>query len=252
MLLKRTHRAGSATEWIEHLSKAISTLVMASAGIKSSESSGIVGVAYQQEDLEEVARRKEEEFKKKEAGMEDRQINPRLEKLLEVPENRVCCDCGAPGPTWTSTNLGIFICIECSGIHRGLGVHISKVRSAEIDSWSEEQLAAMEERGNAKCNAIFEAVFPKDFSKPKPDSPMFVVIIVVVVVVVVAVYGMHYPQKNSSAIHPHPHALSLSHLSMVSFCAMNSVSAPQRGKEEIRARQVCADALRQGVRPEGD
>ena len=47
--------------------------------------------------------------------------------------NRLCADCGSPDPDWASLNLGILICIECSGVHRQLGVHISKVRSCTLD-----------------------------------------------------------------------------------------------------------------------
>lgn len=48
--------------------------------------------------------------------------------LREIPGNELCAECSAPEPDWASLNLGILVCIECSGVHRNLGVHISKVR----------------------------------------------------------------------------------------------------------------------------
>lgn len=50
-----------------------------------------------------------------------------LAKLLELPENRHCADCSSRAPTWASFNLGMFICIDCSGIHRTIGTHVTKV-----------------------------------------------------------------------------------------------------------------------------
>lgn len=56
--------------------------------------------------------------------------NSPLDVLRRVPGNSVCCDCGSPEPDWASLNLGVLLCIECSGIHRKKGVHVSKVGSA--------------------------------------------------------------------------------------------------------------------------
>ena len=45
-----------------------------------------------------------------------------------------------PGPRWASWNLGVFMCIRCAGIHRNLGVHVSRVKSVNLDSWTPEQI----------------------------------------------------------------------------------------------------------------
>jgi hypothetical protein len=53
-----------------------------------------------------------------------------LAQLLTLPENRLCADCGSNAPKWASFSIGYFVCLECSGIHRAMGTHITKVRRA--------------------------------------------------------------------------------------------------------------------------
>ncbi|XP_018587644.1 arf-GAP with coiled-coil, ANK repeat and PH domain-containing protein 2 isoform X2 [Scleropages formosus] len=90
---------------------------------------------------------------------------------LQGSGNQHCCDCGAEEPRWASLNLGITMCIECSGIHRSLGVHLSKVRSLTLDSWDPEQLKLLCVLGNDVINTIYEAqVSEKGRLKPSPDS----------------------------------------------------------------------------------
>ncbi|CAG2164190.1 unnamed protein product [Oppiella nova] len=58
-----------------------------------------------------------------------------IQSMRTVPGNKYCVDCDSLNPDWASLNLGALICIECSGIHRNLGTHISKVRSLALDDW---------------------------------------------------------------------------------------------------------------------
>jgi len=74
----------------------------------------------------------------------------------KIAGNTVCADCEKDNPDWASINLGILVCIECSGIHRNLGSHISKVRSLSLDSWSALNIKTLETIGNAKANAFWE------------------------------------------------------------------------------------------------
>uniref|UniRef100_A0A4X2MAT2 Arf-GAP with coiled-coil, ANK repeat and PH domain-containing protein n=1 Tax=Vombatus ursinus TaxID=29139 RepID=A0A4X2MAT2_VOMUR len=95
-----------------------------------------------------------------------------LQRVQSVAGNGQCCDCGQPDPRWASINLGILLCIECSGIHRSLGVHCSKVRSLTLDSWEPELLKLMCELGNSTVNQIYEAQCEElGLQKPTASSP---------------------------------------------------------------------------------
>ncbi|XP_057815722.1 ADP-ribosylation factor GTPase-activating protein AGD12 [Cryptomeria japonica] len=95
----------------------------------------------------------------------------RLQELLAQPDNQICADCNSPYPKWASTNIGVFICIKCSGVHRSLGVHVSKVLSVTLDEWTDSQVDAMVDvGGNASANAIYEAFLPENIQKPGPEA----------------------------------------------------------------------------------
>ncbi|KAF2767263.1 ArfGap-domain-containing protein [Teratosphaeria nubilosa] len=80
-----------------------------------------------------------------------------LKQLVKLESNKSCADCKRnKHPRWASWNLGIFVCIRCSGIHRSLGVHISRVKSVDLDSWTEEQMASMLKWGNKRANRYWE------------------------------------------------------------------------------------------------
>ncbi|KAL4909010.1 hypothetical protein BDW74DRAFT_145788 [Aspergillus multicolor] len=81
-----------------------------------------------------------------------------IKALLKLEANKICADCKRnKHPRWASWNLGIFVCIRCSGIHRGMGTHISRVKSVDLDAWTDEQLQSVVLWGNARANKYWEA-----------------------------------------------------------------------------------------------
>ncbi|XP_025909212.1 arf-GAP with SH3 domain, ANK repeat and PH domain-containing protein 1 isoform X2 [Nothoprocta perdicaria] len=95
-----------------------------------------------------------------------------IDDIQRLPGNEVCCDCGSPDPTWLSTNLGILTCIECSGIHREMGVHISRIQSLELDKLGTSELLLAKNVGNNSFNDIMEGNLPSPSPKPTPSSDM--------------------------------------------------------------------------------
>ncbi|EKX73871.1 ADP-ribosylation factor GTPase-activating, putative [Theileria equi strain WA] len=79
-----------------------------------------------------------------------------LQELLSIEANNTCFDCGSIGPTWASLSHGSFICLTCSGIHRGFGLQTSFVKSVTMDTWSARQLLYMKNGGNANLKSFFD------------------------------------------------------------------------------------------------
>lgn len=95
-----------------------------------------------------------------------------LTQMLRDDDNKYCVDCDTKGPRWASWNLGVFLCIRCAGIHRNLGVHISRVKSVTLDSWTPEQVVSLQMMGNSRARAVYEANLPDNFRRPHADSAL--------------------------------------------------------------------------------
>ena len=131
--------------WLSTLQQGISSALHDE--ISRDEGEDEQGAGWEDSDTEEA-----QDTKKAAA----RKVMRSAEQILVIPGNDVCADCGAADPQWASINWGVVLCIECSGVHRSLGVHISKVRGIKLDAWDPEILKVMAELGNSIVNNILE------------------------------------------------------------------------------------------------
>lgn len=92
--------------------------------------------------------------------------NKILLDLVRQPGNNLCADCGAPEPDWASYTLGIFLCLNCSGMHRNIPA-VSRVKSIRLDLWDDSLVEFMRERGNSAAKAIYEKCVPAFFYRPQ-------------------------------------------------------------------------------------
>ncbi|XP_043980452.1 arf-GAP with GTPase, ANK repeat and PH domain-containing protein 2 isoform X5 [Gambusia affinis] len=92
-----------------------------------------------------------------------------LQAIRNTKGNNLCVDCEASNPTWASLNLGALICIECSGIHRNLGTHLSRVRSLDLDDWPGELTQVLAAIGNHMANSVWESC-TQGRTKPTPNA----------------------------------------------------------------------------------
>ncbi|XP_067832599.1 arf-GAP with GTPase, ANK repeat and PH domain-containing protein 1-like isoform X2 [Heptranchias perlo] len=109
------------------------------------------------------------ESSKNKARMDSRSEAVALQAIRNAKGNSFCVDCAAANPTWASLNLGALICIECSGIHRNLGTHLSRVRSLDLDDWPLELTLVLTSIGNEMANSVWERN-TQGRSKPTPES----------------------------------------------------------------------------------
>jgi len=145
--------------WLTSLQQGISSALH--EAIMDDEDTSTVSAQWEDSDTEEA-----QDIKNKSMVASS---SRNAKQILDIPGNELCADCRAPDPQWASINFGVTLCIECGGIHRSLGVHITKVRSITLDMWEPEILKVMAELGNNIVNQVLEGQLGER-RRPGPDA----------------------------------------------------------------------------------
>uniref|UniRef100_A0AAV1TTZ4 Arf-GAP domain-containing protein n=1 Tax=Peronospora matthiolae TaxID=2874970 RepID=A0AAV1TTZ4_9STRA len=153
------------------------------------------------------------------------------QELRRLPGNNRCVDCDAPYPQWATVSYGTFMCLECSGRHRGLGVHISFVRSVTMDSWTDKQVMQMQKGGNDSFRkALSAAGVPSDLSiSEKYNTPQAEVYRQRLTAIVEGRAPPSLPQWDPSTRQP-----STSSFSSASYAGGGSAGGDTRGVEALK------------------
>ncbi|ORY35381.1 hypothetical protein BCR39DRAFT_509168 [Naematelia encephala] len=97
-----------------------------------------------------------------------------LRELVKQPDNKSCADCRKNDARWASWNLGVYLCIRCSGIHRSMGTHISRVKSIDLDIWTPEQMENIQKWGNRRANLYWERHLKAGHTPPDHKIESFI------------------------------------------------------------------------------
>eukprot|EP00010_Vexillifera_abyssalis_P004204 CAMPEP_0201557486 /NCGR_PEP_ID=MMETSP0173_2-20130828/62164_1 /ASSEMBLY_ACC=CAM_ASM_000268 /TAXON_ID=218659 /ORGANISM="Vexillifera sp., Strain DIVA3 564/2" /LENGTH=499 /DNA_ID=CAMNT_0047970359 /DNA_START=1636 /DNA_END=3131 /DNA_ORIENTATION=- len=160
-------------EWVTHLTLICENLVMTSIDPGSLQNNGSDSSVPQQQSgssNESASRSASSSSKQADLAPQEKLKQEVIDLQASQEGNQQCADCSKPDPEWASTNLGIFICIGCSGTHRRLGTHISKVRSLRLDKWLPEHVEILKSIGNVKSNKVWEYKIPNNVQKPTPTT----------------------------------------------------------------------------------
>ncbi|KAL2478957.1 ADP-ribosylation factor GTPase-activating protein AGD3 [Forsythia ovata] len=179
----QAENAADQMDWVEKITGVIASLLSFQHFCSSpaSESSSIGSPDNDQRTIEEYTSEKEISSRyiiRSSRSSQQLHYSLKNEKPVDVlqrlPGNDKCADCGAPEPDWASLNLGVLICIECSGIHRNLGVHISKVRSLVLDVkvWEPSVITLFQALGNVFANSIWEGLLQARRTVQADEIPM--------------------------------------------------------------------------------